>query len=398
MSKVVVVGAGASGIIAALKASEKNKVIIVEKNDKIGKKLLLTGNGRCNYWHDNISINNYETDDTNNLDVILSNLQEVYNYLYSIGIYPKIKDGYYYPYSNASFSIVELFKNELKRKKIEIFYDFNVIDILKKDNKFEIISKSKTISCDRVIISTGSKAYYKTGSDGFAYDYLKKYNFIINPVLPSLVALKSNNRYLKDWNGLRLDAKLSLYINNCFIQDEIGEVQLTDYGISGICTFNLSSKVAKALYLKKDVKIYLNFMPFLNESFYDFFSKRSKIINKTIYELLETIFNYKLINIILAKSNISKNAYFNSLTEKEIKDLSFNIEKFEVNIIDTNGFDKAQTCVGGISLKEINPLTMECMKIDNLFLTGELLDVNGICGGYNLALAFITGFIAGKSV
>lgn len=397
MNKVVVIGAGASGIIAALKASLNNGVILIDGNDKCGKKLLVTGNGRCNYWNEEIKSDNYFASDIKKLENILEKKEEVLNYLYSIGIYPKIKNGYYYPASNLAASIREIFDNELKRNNIKTLYNTKVFSVEKINNKYLVKTNNEIIEADKVIVATGSKAYPKTGSNGFGYEVAKCFGHIINPVLPALVAINSNEKFLKEWSGVRCDVKLNLYINNKQVKEEFGEIQLTESGLSGICTFNLSGLVSKALYNNKNVIVKINFVPYIY-NFKEFFEERDKNIpNRTIEELLESILNYKLTSVILKKSNIKSDSYWKNLTENEKKNLINNIESFEIEITSTNSFDKAQVCAGGISLNEISS-KMESIYSDGLYFIGELLDVDGKCGGFNLAFAFITGYIAGSSV
>jgi len=397
MSKVVVIGAGASGIIASLKASEHNEVILIDGNDKCGKKLLITGNGKCNYWNDDININNYFTNDKNLLENILNKNNEVLNYLEKMGIYPKIKNGYYYPASGLAASIREIFEKELNRCNVKTLYNTKVLNVEKNNDKFIVDTSNEKINCDKVIIATGSKAAPKTGSDGFGYDIAKKFGHTIDPILPALVGLKSNDKNIKEWAGVRTDVKLTLYVNNESLKEEIGEIQLTEDGISGICTFNISGKVSRSLYENKKVIVKINFVPTIN-NFYEFMERRNELLpNRTIEELLESILNYKLTNVILKRCHLNKNEYYNNLSVKDKKLLIENISQFEITINDTNSFDKAQVCTGGISLNEINE-NMESIYVKNLYLIGELLDVDGKCGGFNLAFAFITGYIAGMSV
>lgn len=397
MSKVVVIGAGASGVIVSLKAQENNEVILVDGNDKCGKKILVTGNGKCNYWNENITINNYYTDDYVNLSKILFKENEVLNYLDSLGIYPKIKNGCYYPMSLTASSIREILEKNINKSNIKTMYNTKVIDIKKDNNIFLVVTDKETIKCDKVIIATGSKASPKTGSDGFGYEIAKKFNHKVNPILPSLVGLKSNNKCTKEWAGVRCDARLMIFVNNEPIKDEYGEIQLTSDGISGICTFNLSSIASRNLYSNNKVKVKINFVPNI-AYFHEFLDKRCKSLpNFTISEILESIINYKLLNVILNASKIDKNSYYNELLDKDKKRLIKNICNFELEINDTNSFDKAQVCTGGILLKEIND-DMSSIYDSNLYFTGEVLDVDGVCGGFNLAFAFITGFIAGDSI
>lgn len=400
MSKVVVIGAGASGIIASLKASKNNQVIILDSNDKCGKKILLTGNGRCNYWNSDLNIENYESDNKEALGKIISkeNTQEVFEFLYNIGLYPKIKNGYYYPYSNQASSVREIFQKELENSNIKFITNFKVKDILKSGNGFNIISTSGNIvKADKVIIATGSKSFPKTGSDGSGYYLAEKLGHKVNPVYPALTSLKSSTK--NDWENIRCDAKVSLFIDDKKVKEDIGEIQLTKTGISGICVFNISGVASKKIGISNKVEVSINFLPYLESDFYTWFDCRNKKIrNKTIEELLESIFNYKLIFLLLKKSNISREARWEDLSEKEKRNLSEQIENFRLKIVDTESFEKSQVCTGGISLNEINPITMESNIVPNLYFSGEILDVDGKCGGFNLAFAFISGYLAGRSI
>ena len=396
MSKVVVIGAGASGIIAALKAVENNEVILIDSNDKCGKKILITGNGKCNYWNEDIDIKNYYASDIDILKKILVKKEEVLNYLDTLGIYPKIKNGYYYPASGLAASIREIFSKELEKSNIKVMYNTKVINVMKNADKFIIETTDDTITCDKVIIATGSKAFSKTGSDGFGYEIAKQFNHHINPVLPALTSLITNDS-VKDWAGVRSEVKLSLYVNDVLEKEEFGEIQLTDDGISGICTFNISGLASKNLYAKNKVVAKINFLPCILD-FYEFMEIRNKkIANRTIEELFESLLNYKLTNVLLKKCRINKDAYWRNLSELERQQLINNVCNFELNIIGTNSFDKSQVCTGGIPLNEIT-LNMESIYTKNLYFIGELLDVDGKCGGFNLAFAFITGYIVGENI
>lgn len=401
MSKVVIIGGGAAGLVAAIKASNQNEVILLEANDKCGKKILLTGNGRCNYWNSDIKIDNYHTDNIEKLSNIISNnnQKDVFSFLESIGIYSKIKNGYYYPYSNQASSVRTLLLNEIERRKIKVIYNFKVESILKRDNGFVVKSENDEIICDKVIIASGSKACPKTGSDGSSYDLALSLGHHINQVTPSLTPLKGNDFYFKDWDGVRCDSKISLFVDDKKFIEEEGEIQLTDYGISGICTFNISGLATKSLEQKKKVIVKINFLPSLTKSFYDWFNERNKNIpNHSIEELLESVLPYKLMFVLLKKANINRDDNWNNLEESKKRKLANIIEEFELEITGYQSFDRAQVATGGVSLTEINPNTMESLVTPNLYLVGELLDVDGKCGGFNLAFAFISGYLAGIGV
>lgn len=402
MSIVAVIGAGASGIIAALKASRNNQVILIDGNDRCGKKILLTGNGRCNYWNSDVSLNNYETDSSEKLKNILSeeNKAETLEYLDSIGLYPKIKNGYYYPYSNQAASVREILEKEIKKSKIDLKFGVKVKEVTKANDKFTIVlENNEKIHADKVIIATGSKAYPKTGSDGLGYDIAKKFGHKVNSVTPALTQLFAKEKFLKDWENVRCDAKVSLLVDGKIVKEDTGEIQLTANGISGICTFNISGLASKSLLEGKKVEIIINFMPQLEGELYNWLDDRARRMkNKTIEEILESIFNYKLMFVLLKLANISKDKKWSELSENNKKDLCDKIEKFKLNVTGTDSFDKAQVCTGGVPLSEINPVSFESNIIHNLYFVGEVLDVDGKCGGFNLAFAWISGYIAGRGV
>ena len=401
MSKVVVIGAGAAGMVAAIKISNSHDVILLESNDKCGKKILLTGNGRCNYWNSDINIDKYNTDNNENLNIIINrhNQEKVLLFLEKIGIYPKIKNGYYYPYSNQASSVRTLLLNNLIKRKVQIIYNFKVEDVIKNNNKFIVKSNDNEIICDKVILANGSCAMPKTGSDGSSYELAKKLGHTINQVTPSLVPLEGKGSFFKEWDGVRCDSRVSLFIDNEKIKEEFGEIQLTSYGISGICTFNISGIATKSLKLGKKVAVKINFLPTIEVDFYNWMASRNNNIpNHTIEELLESVIPYKLMLVLLKNANIDRNSYWNNLSENDKKLLSTTIENFSIEIIGHHSFDKAQVATGGVSLNEINPLTMESRIIPGLYLVGELLDADGICGGFNLSFAFISGYIAGDAL
>lgn len=399
--RVAVIGGGASGLMAAISIDNKIDVTLFEKNNELGKKILVTGNGRCNYWNSDININHYNTDNFSKLGSIicLDNQNIVLSKLADIGIYPKIKNGYFYPNSNQASSVRDIFELEVRKRNVNILTNYEIYDIKKDNNKFVVSTNNGFFTFDKIIISTGSKACPKTGSDGFGYDLLKSMGHNVNDVLPSLVQLCGNEKYFKEWDGVRSDVNVKLEINNKIVKEQDGEIQLTDYGLSGICIFNLSSLASVALNKNENVSVYINFLPNIGISVYEFLNKRNKLIyNRTIKELLESILNSKIIKVILKESGIDSSLNWDNLTEFEKNKLSNNIEKFKVDIIGTKSFDRCQVATGGVTLNEINENTMESKLIDNLYITGELLDVDGECGGYNLAFAFITGYLAGRGV
>lgn len=399
MSKVIVIGGGASGIIAAITSSKKNDVVILERNSTCAKKILMTGNGKCNYWNKDLNINHYNSTNIELLDKIINekNTKRVLDFFDGIGIVPNIKNGYYYPYSNQAISIKEALLLQAKLSGVKIINNCLVKNIIKEKNIFEIETNIKNFKCDKLIISTGSMACPKTGSDGVGYELLKNLNHKIIKPLPALVQLKGNEKYFKDWAGIRCEVLVQLKENNKLIREEKGEIQLTDYGVSGICIMQLSGRVAIGLDKGNNEKIVINFAPQINNFIKWMELRNQKVRNRIVTQLLDGIFNYNLVNLFIKLSDIDKNKSWDELTIEEKNKLNKQITSFELKIVETNSFDKAQVCSGGVKLNEININTLESLLVKNLYITGELLDVNGDCGGYNLAFAFTTGFIAGES-
>ena len=403
---IIIIGGGASGLIASIYAAKSgNKVTILEKNKTCGKKILITGNGKCNYWNSNQALDNYHTNNKKILEEILTkeNQQELLKFFDSIGIIPKIKDGYYYPYSNQATSIQTSLIKEAEIQDVEIITETEVQNITKENDVFKIKTNNGTFIGNKIILSTGSKSCPKTGSDGIGYTLASYFDHSIIEPLPALVQLKANEKYLKEWHGIRSDVSVSLIENNKLIDTQIGEIQLTDYGISGICIFNLSGQISRGLYEKKKEQILINFLyPFKINNKNEFINwmneRNNKIINRNISDLLDGILNYKLINLILKISKIDRNKNWNNLNNNEKELLGTNLTNFILDITGTNSFETSQVTTGGIPLTEINSNTMESLKTPGLYIIGELLDVDGNCGGYNLTFAWITGYLAGSNI
>lgn len=406
MKKIVIIGGGISGFTSAINAkTNNNEVIILEGQDKPLKKLLITGNGKCNYFNEEFIPSKYHSFNEELLKNIISleNKNKILTFFKSIGIIPRIKENYYYPYSNQAISVKNSFLKEIENKNIKLKLNSYVKDIKKENDKFLVYYNNDVLVCDELIISTGGKSYPKTGSDGLGYNLSKKLGHTINKPLPALVGLKCKEPFLKKLNGVRSNATVSLFVNDKLIKSEIGEVQFTNYGLSGICIFNLSSIASRSISENKKVKISINFLDKLKikniKSFQEFiFSSEYNFKKEKVSYFLDNLLNYKLTNVILEKTKIERNKLVSKLSDNEINMLFENLFSFTMNIIDTNNFESAQITSGGVSLYEINLLTFESKIVSNLYLTGEVLDIDGDCGGYNIAFAVLSGILAGESV
>lgn len=383
--KIIIIGSGASGLAAGISLLRFGyDVTILERNNISGKKLLLTGAGRCNFFNNDQNIVHYHSSDKDILAKIITsdNIHLVEDFITSLGIVPKVKDGYYYPFANQAYNMKELLERTYLDLGGKIKYNYLVEKIEKKNSLFLI---NDTISCDKLILATGSKAYKMTGSDGIGYQLAKKFNHHIVKVLPSLTSLITREKI--NLKGVRVDAKVTLYEDGVKVREERGQVQFTDYGLSGICIFNLSYYAVKGLNKNKKEVITIDLMPFMDKVSFK---------NKKVYDLLLGFLPNKMIDYILKTLDISKDMYYEDLSNDKKQELTKILKEMEFNITSYKEFDFSQVCSGGVSLREINPLTMESIFVKNLYIIGELLDVNGDCGGYNLTFAFLSGILTSR--
>ena len=401
MKKVIVVGGGASGLVSAIVAARNGAVVtILERASTCGKKILATGNGKCNYYNEDMSVKHYNSNDRYLLDRIINskNKELVLDFFQSIGIVPRVRDGYYYPYSNQAVSVLNALLLEVKKLGISIVNDCYVTDIEQNGKGFVVHSNICDYKTDKLILATGSYAYYNFDNIN-SYDIVANFNHSIVDVFPALVQLVVDNKITKKWAGVRVVSKIKLYQDNEFIREEEGELMLANYGISGICAMQLSSIIARGISNNKKYSLVINFVPTLASDvssmilFLDDYDK--KCSGRTVVEILDNILNYKLSNVIALDLG---NRYYSDLSEKDKVKLASKLVSFRVDINGTKLFRDAQVCSGGVSIKEINLLTMESLIVKNLYIVGEVLDVDGDCGGYNLGFAWTTGIIAGNSV
>lgn len=405
MKKVAIIGGGAAGLVTAINAAGKDiEVFLFDKNSNFGKKILATGNGHCNYWNEDISLEHYHSSEEEMLKNYFAKLpkDEVVPFFENLGIVAKVKNGYYYPYSNQASSVRSLLVKEASKKGVIFCLDTTVLDIYKEGLKFVVKSKDGLEYFDQVVIATGSKASFKTGSTGDGYLFAERFGHTVETVLPALVQVETSGSYLKKWAGVRTSAIVSLYEDNEFIKSEVGEIQLTDYGVSGICIFNLSHIIAKGLKNKKKEKLEICFLPFLamkDEKFLKnwLLERERKLDGYLVTEFLEGILPYPLILTLLTCAFIPKNQVWGDLLETEKMKLFDMIMHFEVEATGVKDFLQAQVCSGGVKLSEVSS-SLESKKVRGLYFVGEVLDVDGDCGGYNLGFAWMSGILVGKTI
>ena len=387
-NKIAIVGAGASGLFTSIILASKNyDVTIYEKNSKVGKKLLITGNGRCNITNRNVSINHFHS---NNIDFVKYPLGQ-----FSFDLCKKIfidlgiefQEGAktrQYPMSLTSSSVVDLLEYEALRKGVKILLNETVEDISFENKKYTI---NKNKKFDKVIISTGSMAMPKLGSSITGYEIAKKFGHTIIEPFASLVQLVSSNSNLDMITGVKVEG----VVNN-----KHGDILFTKYGLSGSAILDISRDIASQLQYDKSVKVSIDIMPqYSKNKLIEILQNRHKNHNeKDTVTWLDGFMNKKLAKYILKISNVpATTKYAKFLTKKEILNIVYNIKNLEFNIIDTKGFETCEVCAGGIDTTEVNPKTFESNIQNNLYFTGEVLDVDGDCGGYNLHWAWASGYL-----
>lgn len=399
---VIVIGAGASGMMAAITAARENKkVCIIEKLDKAGKKLLATGNGKCNFTNAHMSADSFGGDRAF-IEYVLQqfSVEDCLEFFRSIGIYPKNKNGYFYPNSEQAASVTNALLYETERRGVKIVYEAITKDILSSEDEVSVWTNKGCFIGKSLIIATGLLAAPKLGSDGSLFDVIKALGHRFAPILPALCGFYCKGIRFKTVSGVRAQGTVSAYIDGKKIAEDTGEIQFTDYGLSGIPVFQISRYLSKGLYEKKKVEIKINLLPdFDNIQLIDEINYRRSIgAAIPVTALLNGLVNQKLADMILDKAGIDKSMYASSVSVEEMSKIRDLLQEITVTVTNYRDFEFAQVCTGGIPTSDIDTETLESKFANNVYFTGEILDVDGICGGYNLHFAWATGFIAGKAV
>ncbi len=397
---IIIVGGGASGIVAAIAAAREGaKVTIIEQKDRIGKKILSTGNGRCNLTNEYMNTDCFRGDNTAIVSEVLDRFgyQQTIDFFEKLGVITKSKQGYVYPISEQASTILDVLRMELSRLHVTIKVNERVTEIQKQQDRFYVKTTTGVLSADALILATGGRAAPALGSDGSGYKLAKQMGHHICEVVPALVQLQGKGEYFKSIAGVRTHAKIQLFVDGQLVTDDCGELQITNYGISGIPVFQVSRYAAKAHLRNKQVLAEIDFLPTMTEdAFVSFMQERKeKQGYKTAEEFCVGIFHKKLIGMLLKQVKISVSTLIKDVKDKQFFDFLYLCKHFQVEITGTNSFEHAQICAGGVKTTEINPQSMQSIYDENLYITGELLDIDGICGGYNLQWAWATGFIAG---
>ena len=400
-TEIAVIGGGASGLMAAITAKKSGKeVIILERKDRILKKVLITGNGRCNITNVNANISNYFGKNISSVENILNRFtpQDTMDFFNELGIVCNEENrGKVYPLSGQASSVVDALRFEAEKLGIKIETEFYVRKIEKDGFKFRIYSEDKKkIEAGRVIIAAGGQSYPELGSNGSGFELAKELGHSVTKLSPSIVQLKTEKYQVKGLQGIKTDVAVTAYGDNKKICTYNGELLFTDYGISGNVVFNISFVMP----LYKNVEFEIDFMEkFDYNELYEILKERKKMMSHlTMENYFNGMINKKLGQFLSKVSGIEKlSKPVKDLNDSDIRKLCTVLKKHRMKILETTGFKNAQVTAGGVSLDEVNTETLESKIVKGLYFSGEVLDVYGECGGFNLQWAWASGHIAGEN-
>lgn len=402
---IAVIGGGPAGIIGAGFASSKgHDVTLFEKNNKLGKKLFITGKGRCN-----ITNASYIQDFFDN---IISNEKFLYSSFYSFtnkdiidllnsyGVTTKVERGdRVFPKSDKSSDVIRALETFLIDNNAKVSLNSNISDIYMEEGLFHLVANGKNLIFDKVLIATGGKSYSSTGSTGDGYKFAKKLGHKIVDIRPSLVPLEIEENWIRELQGLSLkNVTIRAVYKNKLLYEDFGEMIFTHYGISGPIVLSMSNYIGK--YPAKDIKISIDLKPALDIETLDTRILRDfdKYSNKQFKNGLNDLFPKKLIPIIINLSGIVPYKEIHQITKNERMNLLYLIKDLSMTFKSFRPLEEAIVCAGGIDTKEIDSSTMESRIVKGLYFAGELIDVHGLTGGYNLQIAYSTGYLAGTSM
>ena len=399
MAKVIVVGAGPAGIMAAISSSKQNEVILIERNNEIGKKLRLTGGGRCNIT------NNRNIEDF--FDKVVNNNKFLYSSFYTFSNYDLLEyfsknnldykieyDEKVYTKSDKADEVIDTLKKDLLKNKVNIMYNTKVCDLIVENNEAigVITDNGEKIFCDKLIITTGGKSHPTTGSDGFMFDILKKHGHTIKPLYPALIPLVTKENFVKNLQGVAMkEAIIKAKVKKKKVEKQ-GDMLFTHFGISGPAVLKLSSYISKAL-SEGEVEVTLDFLKDKSKD------EISQIIrsnpNKTVLNNLKGVLPQNFLKVVFEMLDLTEVKSSDLKKEDENKIIEY-MKEMKLTARETLSIKAAQVTSGGVKVKEINASTMESKIIKKLYFAGEVIDIDAETGGYNLQMAFSTGYLAGS--
>lgn len=390
-------------MMAAVAAAEEGaSVFLYERNDRVGKKLLSTGNGKCNFSNRTLNERCYYGSEPQKRNEVLRlfDSEQTAAFFRKAGLLIKDKDGYLYPASEQASTVLDILRIQLNEKGVHVLVGKMVTAIERQKSRegFLVHTAGESVRYDKVILSCGGNAAPKTGSDGNGYRLAQSLGHSLVPVVPALVQLRCKEDWLKSVAGVRQDAEAALFLDGKETGRERGELQLTEYGISGILIFQLSRLAAYGILQKKEVTMDIDFLPDFTVGQYEVFVRermRQRAGNKTVEEFFTGMLNKKLMSLFIRLAGLKAGDSCDAADSSKMEKVFALCRKLSFTITSTNSFEQAQVTAGGVPLCEVSS-KLESLVAEGLFLSGELLDVDGKCGGYNLQWAWASGYLAGK--
>ncbi len=399
--KIVIIGGGASGLVAGIVAARRGfKVVLYEKNTKVGRKILATGNGRCNISNKNISVQNYHGCEPSFVKFALNefNTNEVKKFFSHLGLeIINGANGRLYPMSLQALSVVDYLFFEVKKLGVEVVTSCEIKDIEKLGEKFRVSFHATNREFDKVIIATGSLAMPTLGSSDSGYGFAKKMGHTLQKPFASLVQFVCDDDSIKEASGVKIVASLDIFIDKELKNSVKGDLLFTNYGLSGSGILDISRSVSFGILNKKEVEIRVDLLPDVSlDALKSLLLKRVKLSQTmTSFLWLNGIIHKKLIKLVLIQGKISQDAKINT---KIINKMAYVMKNLSLKIDDIKGVKSCEVMAGGVLTKDINPKTFESKLVSGLYFSGEVLDIDGDCGGYNLHFAWASGYLAGMSL
>ena len=388
MKKVVIIGGGASGMMAAIQAARTGAAVtLLEHNEKPGKKILATGNGRCNLTNLVQEPSRYRSSQPDFPWKIITQypLEDTLAFFSELGIYTKDRNGWVYPYSDQAAGVAQVLELEARHQKVKIKTTEEVTDILREDGQYLVKTATWQYPCDSVIISCGSSASNVEGSSTTGYELAEKLGHMVVKPLPSLCGIRGKDNYYAKWAGSRMDGRITLEIDGETVGEEQGEILFTEYGISGIGVFQLSRYAVRGTDEGKIATYHLDLMPQLTkEELVKLLLDRQQAGSyKNPQELLIGLLPRKMIDVLVKKTY-------------EPEKIAERLKDWQVPVKGAYALQQAQICSGGVDPRELTE-QLESWLHPSIYFTGEVIDVDGPCGGYNLQWAWSSGAVAGRA-
>ena len=393
-----IIGAGASGMAAALAASEQPgaHVVLMERQARVGRKLQATGNGRCNLTNLHASHQGYHGQEPDFWDKALARFgpEETLEWFRGLGLFTVAEEsGRVYPYSDQANSVVDVLRFALDRPNIELKTGFEVEKVKKTPTVFRVESAGETVECDRLIVACGGLAGTKLGGSMSGYKLLRSFGHHCTKLRPALVQIKTGRTSVAALKGVRANCHAEIFRGDTLITQSSGELQFTEYGLSGPVIFEISRDVCQG---EGDWKCRLDFLPEISREELAGEMLRRKGTRLPVSELLTGILHNRLGRVLTQAAGIGGNGFAAEVSEESLWNLAETVKSFEVSLTEPLGMDNAQVTAGGILTSEFDPETMESRLVPGLYACGEVLDVDGDCGGYNLQWAWSSGRLAGE--